>query len=149
MIHDVGGEFGGRALQNALDARNDSLNRIMQSRRNFVGFDVDIFRQARQYVAPANADSAPACAGISRADFDLDIFGGAFANHEVVFLLDVKLDVAVEFVARHAEAFAYDDTAQRYNSNVAGTAAYVDDHGTHRLGNIYARAQCRRYWFFD
>ena len=121
----------------------------MQSRSNFVRSNRYDFRQSADNVASAHADIFVSCTGISRTDFNFDFFAGSFANHQVIFFFNVKLDVAVEFVARHAQTFAADNSAQRNDSNVAGAAAYVDNHWAHGFGNVNARAQCRRYRFFN
>ena len=84
----------------------------MQCASNFIGADVDIFRQAADNVAPAHGSCFLACTGISRADRNFDVLGSSFANHQVVFLFDVRFDVAVEFVARNTKTFTDNNAAQ-------------------------------------
>ena len=100
----------------------------MQCVGNFVRADRYIFRQARQNIAPANKDSFFPCAGISRADFDFDIFRRALAYHQVIFFLDIKFYIAVEFVARHAQTFSDNYSAQRNNRDIASPAANIHNH---------------------
>ena len=128
MIHNVGGEFGRRLLQNIFDARDDIFYRVVKCFGYFVRADVYIFRQAADHVAPAHTHTFSPCTGISRTDLNFNIFRRPLTNHQVVFFLNVKLNVAVEFVARHAKTFAANNSAQRNNGNVASSAADINDH---------------------
>ncbi len=48
---------------------------------------------------------------IGRADFDLDLLGGAFADEQVVLALEVVGDGLVHLVAGHAHGTRIDDAA--------------------------------------
>ena len=78
--------------------------------------------------------------GIGGADFDLDRFGRALADQQVVLALEVLHDGFVHLVAGHADGTRVDDAAQRDDGDVGGAAADVDDHVAGRLGDGQAGA---------
>src|SRR5680860_231521 len=75
---------------------------------------------------------------LGRADGALYLLGGAVADEQVVFGLDERHDVAVEGVARDAQALGDDDAAEAEDGDVGGAAADVDDHGTYGFRDLDA-----------
>ena len=57
-----------------------------------------------------------------------DLFGGLFADQEVIFFADVVDDGFVEAVAADAHAAPDDDVVHGDDSGFGGAAAHIDDH---------------------
>src|SRR5690606_2107983 len=85
---------------------------------------------------------------IGRPDFHLDRLGGAFADEQVVRLLDVLDDRVVHLVAGDANGLAVNDAGKRDDGNVGGAPADVDDHVARRLGDRHPGPDRRRHGLF-
>src|SRR5581483_2492731 len=81
--------------------------------------------------------------------FDLDLLGGAFADEQVVLLLDVLDDRLVHLVAGDAHGLAVDDAGERDDGDVGRAAADVDDHVARGLGDGHTGADGRRHRLLD
>src|SRR5262249_25265319 len=84
-----------------------------------------------------------------RANLLFNLLPRAFAEEEVVRLLDVLNDPFVHLVAGDAHRLAVDDARQRDDGDVCRAAADVDDHVPGRLGDWHAGADRRRHRFLD
>ncbi len=85
--------------------------------------------------------------GVGGADLDLDVLGGAFADHEIVGAAHVIDDALVEFIAGDADAAAKNDAAERDDGDLGGAAADVDDHVAGRFLHGQADADRRGHRF--
>ena len=87
--------------------------------------------------------------GVGRADFHLDMLGGAFAYQQVVFPLQVRRDGFIHFVSGHAHGAAIDDSGKGNDGDIRGAPADIDNHAAGRLGNGQARADGRHHRLLD
>src|SRR5204862_5105045 len=85
-------------------------------------------RQARDEIPAADLHLQLTLEGQRRADLDLDLFGRALADHQVVLLADVGGDRLVELVAANAERGRHHDATERNHGDLARAAADIDDH---------------------
>ena len=74
-----------------------------------------------------------------RADFDLDLFGSALADEQVVLLLDKLDDGVVHAVATHPCRIAVDDPSERDDCDFGGAATDVHDHAAAGFGHRQSR----------
>src|SRR5690606_17154992 len=111
----------------------------------------DALRHAVDEVATTYLDGA-VIVGVDElggAHGALDLLGGAITDEEVVAVLDEGHDVAVEGVARDAEALRHHDATQAEDGEVGGTAADVDDHRPDRFGDLDACPDGPSDWLLD
>ncbi len=83
-----------------------------------------------------------------RADLDLDRFGGAFADQQIVLALEVLHDGVVHLIAGHAHGARIDDAGKRNDRDVGGAAADIDHHVAGRLGDGQTRADGGHHGLF-
>ena len=79
---------------------------------DFLVADRDRLRHALDQMASLDLHRHPLFELERRADLHLDLLGGAFADEEVVRLLDVLDDRFIHLVAGHAHRFAVDDAGE-------------------------------------
>ncbi len=128
LLHDVGGEFGRGLVESRLDGIDDGRNRFLDRLADLVGARDDRLGQSSHQVATADLGMQFFLERPSRAERDLDLFGGALTEGEAVLLLDELDDGVVELVATHADGLAGDHATERDHGHLGGTATDVDDH---------------------
>ena len=77
------------------------------------------------------------------------MLGGALADEQVVFALQIVGDGLVHLVAGHAHGARVDDAGERDDRDIGGAAADVDHHVAARLGDGQAGADGRHHGLFD
>ena len=82
--------------------------------------------------------------GAGRTERDLDLLPLTLTNQEIVVFPDVLQDRLVHFVARDPDRRAEDDTRQRDDRDLGGSASDVDDQVPARLPNWQPGPDCRR-----
>ena len=100
----------------------------------------DRLRQAGDEVAAADLGVRLVLGRERRAERQLDLLGGALAEHQAVLLLAEGDDRLVELVAADADALAGDDAAEGDDRDLGGAAADVDHHVAGRLVDRQAGA---------
>ena len=94
---------GRRLLEHGADGRDDLLERLLEGLHDLRAGQRDRARQAGDEVPAADLHVQLALQRQGRADRDLDLFGGALADHQVVLLADVGGDRLVEAIAADAQ----------------------------------------------
>ena len=139
-VDDVGAQFGRGALQRLLDGVGDLDQALQQGLAHVLRVDHDVLGQAVHQVAALDLHGHLFFQLVGRTDVDLDLFGGALADQEVILALDEGDDGLVEHIAGHADAAGRHDAAQRDDGDLGGAAADVHDHAAGGLADGQARA---------
>jgi hypothetical protein len=103
LVHDVGRQFRRGAVQRGFDRIDDCVHRLFDGFANFLCRDLDRLRQARNEVTAFDLRNHFFGHGEHRGDREFQRLGRAFAEQELVFLLDVLHDRFVEFVSAGAK----------------------------------------------
>ena len=90
---------------------------------------LDCLRQAGDEVAPADQEGTLLGHRECGAHGDLDVFGSALADQQSHGAADVLDQRLVHLVTSHARGGGGDDPAKRYDRDLGGATADVDDHG--------------------
>ena len=107
---------------------------------DFVGPDLDRAREPGDFVAATDFHDLFFFDRNRAPDLDLDLFGRALADPQVVFAFDPVANRLVELVAADPERARDDDPVERDHRDFGRAAANVDDHIAGRIGHGHASA---------
>ncbi len=149
-VADVGAEFGRGALERYADGVDEWWRCIRHSASRISPVvDGDGLGHAFDEVAALDLHGQRLVQRIGGAELDLDLLGGALADEQVIFPLQVIHDGFVHLVAGHADGARIDDAGERNDGDVGGAAADVHDHVAAGLGDGQAGADGRNHGLFD
>src|SRR2546428_3519335 len=149
LVDNVGRELGRGLFEYGLHRADAQLEHGVHRLGDLVRADRDRAWETGDEVATADLHRELGIHGQSRADLDLDVFGGALADHEVVPLAHEVRDRFVQLVARGAHAARHHDPAERDDGDLRGAPADVDDEVAGRSGDRDVRADRRRERLLD
>src|SRR5208282_2847331 len=138
-----------RALESHADSVHDDGNALAQRFADFTIVYGNCLGHTFNQVAALDLHCEWFVEWISRADFDLDLFGGAFADQQVVLAFEVVGDGLVHLIAGHGDGTGIDDAGKRDDSDVGGAAADVDNHVSRRFGDGKPGADGCHHGLFD
>src|SRR5206468_1825450 len=130
LVHDVSDELGRRLLDRLLDRVDDLLDRRLDGLADLRARHLDRSRQASEEIATAEERRDLFIERVRGSDRDLDVLGGALAHEQIELASRVGNDVAVHFVATHADRARDDDPTERGDRDLGRAATDVDDHRT-------------------
>src|SRR5690606_6216678 len=110
-VEQVAGQLRRADVQDEPDDLDDLGGDRLDHPAHLLAAQLDRARQAGGQVAAAHADGELGGERPDRAGADLDVLGGAFAQQQVVRLLDPADDRLVDLVATDADAAGVDDPA--------------------------------------
>ena len=105
-LDEIGGEFRRATLERDADRLDDDLHRLGHGFADFLRGDGQCLGQSGDEIAAFDFHCRFLFDGVSGTDLDLDVLGGALADHEIVRAAHVVDDALVELIACDADAAA-------------------------------------------
>ena len=144
-VENVGGKFGGRALERELHGFDDLRDWLIERLADLDGRDLRRLGDAVDEVAPLHLDGDLFFQRHGRPDLALDGFRRPFADEDIVVPLKELDDGVVHLVARDAARLFIDDAAQSDDGDLRRSAADVHDHVPDGGVDVEVHADCGRH----
>src|SRR5579862_2892427 len=141
-IADIGRQLRRRAFQRHANRIHDGGDALTESLANLAVIHRNSFWNAFYEVAALYLHGERLFQRICGTDFHLDLLGGALANQQVIFPLQIVHDGFVHLVAGHPHGTRINDAAERNDCDISGSTANVDDHVAAGFGNREACSDC-------
>src|ERR1700730_17684097 len=132
-LGDVRAQLRRSLLEGLLHGTHDALQRLLQRLEDLVAVQRKAARHAFGEVAALHRQFAHLLPGVGRTDFDLDAFGGCFADEDAVVAAHVVHDRLVEAIAADACGVGVHHAIQRQYGYLGGAAADIKHHRAARL----------------
>jgi hypothetical protein len=105
-------------------------------------------RNAFNEIAPAHVHAQRLVQRKRAAELNLDLFGGAFANQQIIFALHELRDGVVHRISGGAHCARVNNAAQTDHRDVRGAATNVNNDVALRFSDRESSADSRRDCFF-
>ncbi len=148
-VDEIGGKFRRAPLKGVAYEFHDRGDGVGERFADFNGGDGNGLGQARNGIASAHLHGDFLFELKSGPRPDLDLFGGPFADHEVVGAFQVIDDGVIDFIATDADALGVDDSGKGNDSDFGGTTADINNHIGGRFVDREPHADCGGHRFFN
>src|SRR5712692_11689308 len=133
-LDNIRGDLGRRSLETGAHRFDNGLDRLAQGLANLLVRDEDRLRNPVDQITAFDLHrAARAPRGRRRAQGELDLFGAALPDEQVIVLANVLHDGLVHLVARDPHRLAVHDAGQRDDRHLRRASADINDDVAVRL----------------